>query len=377
MRGGHGQAQHHARDRGADFEPVDLFGQSAAAFRKLQGFVAHVAQLVVGIFAPGRLDLQDLQLGFGGLAFGLRMVGLHFAPVAGQPCRFAFEVHDAGGLGQAFVKQSLLNINFGLQQPDLIIGRGHLGGDALTLRGDLIQPLLQLVDLGFLGFTAGDEKPLLTFDLFSDIGSLGCDIGQLFGKYRRCCVITFCLQPGFAGHRVEQLAFDDGKVGFDLSAIQPDQNVAGFDSLRLLHVDLGHHTAIRVLDDLAVLFDLNNAIGDDGTGNIGEQAPAAKEHHEQYRGDQTGPDRSARGPGVGVWRRGDRPFWCANFGRDCSTFGPGQPGHRGLRQCGDRRFCGNRGFSVGLGFAVFGHDTPPCAGVLAISAWFCTMFFKT
>ena len=288
------QPQHDAGHRGADVQTGDLFGQNAAASGQFQRLVDHVAQLGVGIFAPGRLQLQDLQLDLGGAALGLGAAAVKFALVALKPCDLALQVDQAHRLGQPLVQQLLLVGNLGTDQGDLVGDGDGLGADALHLRGDLVHPLVQLADLGSDGFQPGGEQAALAFDHVGHIGPLGDKVQQLGAEHRLGQVIAFSLQPGAPRHAVEQLALDDGHFGFDLAAVQPDQQVARLDALRLGDVDFDHHPAVKVLHDLAVLLNLNDTGGDDGTVDVGQYRPGGKTADQQQNGQHAQDDRALR-----------------------------------------------------------------------------------
>lgn len=89
------------------------------------------------------------------------------------------------------------------------------------------------------------------------------------------------------------MAFNDGQFGLQQAAIQPDQQIARLDRLRLFHGDFGNNAAIGVLHDLAVLRDFKLARRHDGPVDFGEQRPAAKAADQQGNGDKADDDRAA------------------------------------------------------------------------------------
>ncbi len=79
---------------------------------------------------------------------------------------------------------------------------------------------------------------------------------------------------------IEPLSLDDFELGAQRVAFELDQGLAGFDHVAVAHVDRGDDAAGKVLDDLAVAFDLDGAGRHDCAGDPREPAPDAEAEHE-------------------------------------------------------------------------------------------------
>ena len=80
------------------------------------------------------------------------------------------------------------------------------------------------------------------------------------------------------------------------AAIQPQKHFACRNRSAFLDHDLGHHAAIKVLDHLSALSDLNLARGDDRPGQRRHHRPSAKAADQQQQGSKTPEQRFARRP---------------------------------------------------------------------------------
>ena len=165
---------------------------------------------------------------------------------------------------------------------------------ALDLTDDLFAPLCKLLDLLFQVVAAGIKQRLLPLYHCRDIGTGFCGLDQFAWKGQRVAVVALGLQPATTGEIFEQLAFDDGELGSECGPVECQQQLTGGHGIALGDVNGGHDATVRVLDDLAVLFHLYPAGGDNRAADGGAHRPdteAADQHRECQQADE---DRFSR-----------------------------------------------------------------------------------
>ena len=208
--------------------------------------------------------------------------GLQFADLPVNCCRLAFQRQHTRRLGQTLLQKRALVGQFLPDQGALRFGRDGLGADAFDLIVDLLGLGCQLIQRLLQRAAAGREQALLRGHQLRQRLLLGGAVQQHLREGDRFAFVSLGLQPAATGEHFVVLPLDDGEFGAQQVAIQLDQHVTGTDLLALAHEDLVDHAPVRVLDDLAMLFDLDLAGGDDGTGDPGADRPSAEacEQHE-------------------------------------------------------------------------------------------------
>src|SRR6185503_11934677 len=92
-------------------------------------------------------------------------------------------------------------------------------------------------------------------------------------------------QPRFAGGQFVKALDDDGQVGARHRVVKLDENIAGFDAIAVLHVELSDHAAGRVLYFLDVGIDDDGALRDQRAGDLGSRGPATDAESQNQHND--------------------------------------------------------------------------------------------
>ena len=177
---------------------------------------------------------------------------------------------------------------FFADQTQLYHQSSGLRHNPLNLRGYLGRAFFQLFALPRHAFAPRHEQAALAFDLFGHFGPGGGQFCQFAAENRHVFIVPLGFKPGAAGAHLEQLAFDNGQFGLQQTAIQLNQQIANFYRLTFDHRNFGHNTAIRVLNNLTVLFHFQLTRRHDSAVDIGKHAPPAKTEHQRCKRNHAG-----------------------------------------------------------------------------------------
>src|SRR4051812_5524414 len=307
--GMHRRLQHHAVLWRADVDTAKLVLGGDLALDHFADLVVGLAQILGDLADHVLVDLDDLELGLGDLALGLRARGDVLRTLAVEAGAIAFERGEARDLHQMLVIEIADADEFLLHQRDFLVFGSLLRGEALDLLVELLDALAQLrllasaaVDahvkqLGFgieqsldIVFVAAIEKRLWEFDLVET---------TLLG-----------LKPRRARLRGVEILGDDGEVGLGDGVVEPHHDVAGLDHVAIASTHLADDAAGRMLDLLDVGFDHDLTRRDQSARNLHRRPPAAEadqeDQHDPKPEHQVEPDRLPYGPLRGRLRAAER-----------------------------------------------------------------------
>src|SRR3954453_20860815 len=326
----HGRLQHHAVLRRADVDAAQLVLGGDLALDHFADLVVGLAQILGDLADHVLVDLDDLELGLGDLAFGLRARGdvlRALAVEAGAGARrggaggvlvpalaveagaVAFERGQAGDLHQVLVIEIPHTDELLLHQRDFPVLGSLLRGEALDLLVELLDALAQLRLLAGASVDANVEQ--LGFG-----GEQRLDVGIVAAIEQRLRVVDpvnpalLGLEPrGTRLRRVEILG-DDGEVGLGDGVVEPHHDVAGLDHVAIARTHLADHAAGRMLHLFDIGPDDDLTRRDQRARNLHRPSPAAEadqeDQHDPKPEHQVKPDRLPYGPLRGRLRAAER-----------------------------------------------------------------------
>src|SRR5690606_39503959 len=122
----------------------------------------------------------------------------------------------------------------------------------------------------------GDKQAYLPRDQIRKFGIILGGSQQFFWEFRCAGIRQFSLQSATAGENFEILAFDDSEFGQQQCAVKAQQNLSGIDCVAFVDRDFLHNAAIRMLDDLTLLLNLDLTRRDDRTRDTALRGPDAE-----------------------------------------------------------------------------------------------------
>ena len=155
--------------------------------------------------------------------------------------------------------------------------------DAFDLIVDLAAAFLELLDLAIDRFGTRDIKPLLTIDQTRHIRIGRGHLKKLVFEDYSARLVALGLKSTAPGHQFKQLTFDNVQLRPEFNRIKSDQDSAFFDAVAFINQDLFDHTAIGMLDDLAIAIDFNPPARDDRASNVRRDSPGAKPTDENQK----------------------------------------------------------------------------------------------
>jgi hypothetical protein len=148
-----------------------------------------------------------------------------------------------------------------------------------SLHLDARDLVLQLRLLTFSGALADREQPALSGHQSGDVRIAFARV-EIFRKRDGFEIVAFGFLAGLAGGEFVELLGDDGEVSAGLGVVEPHQHLP-VRTRTVLDQHLADHAAGRMLDLLDVAVDHQDALGDQGTRQVGGERPTADQRHQQ------------------------------------------------------------------------------------------------
>ncbi len=127
--------------------------------------------------------------------------------------------------------------------------------------------------------------------------------------------ITFGFETRLSRGELVEAFGDDGKVRTRDRIVELHEDIAGFDAIAVLNVELANDAAGRMLDLLHVRIDDDGALRDQRAGDLGGCRPTAdasgEQQHDQAAGQQMAMDGVARASRRGRGQQLRSPFFKA------------------------------------------------------------------
>src|SRR3954454_20038000 len=271
----YGRLQHHASLWRTDIDAAKLVLGGDLALEHFADLVVGLAQILGDLADHVLVDLDDLELGLGDLALGLRARGDVLRTLAVEAGAVAVGRGQAGDLHQVLVIEIADTDELLLHQRDFPVLGPLLRGEALDLLVELLDALAQLRLLAGAAVDANVEQLGFGGEQRLDIGIVAA-IEQRLRKVDLVDPALLGLQARRARLGGIEVLGDDGEVGLGDGVVEPHDDVAGLDHVAVMRTQLADHAAGRVLHLLDVGFDHDLARRDQRAGNLHGGRPAAE-----------------------------------------------------------------------------------------------------
>ena len=162
--------EHHAVLRRADVDALELILGGDLALDELADLAVDLAGLLGDLAAQVPVDLDDLQLGLGDLAGGLRGLRDQLPGFALQPRRRALELGQLGQRNELLLPQIVDAVLLALDQLGFLVLGFALRLEAADLLVELLDPLAKLRLLADAGVAPQLEQLALAVEDRRDIG---------------------------------------------------------------------------------------------------------------------------------------------------------------------------------------------------------------
>src|SRR6266702_1999224 len=294
----HVRLKHHAVLWRADVDAAELILGRDLALDRLADLVIGLAQILGNLAHHVLVDLDDLELGLGNLALGLRPRGDVLRTLAVEARAVALERGQARDMDQVLVIEIAHTDELLLHQRALLVLGFLLRRQTLDLLVELLDALAELRLLARAAVDADVEQLGFGGDQHLDVGIVAT-IEQRLRKLDLVEPALLGLKPRRPRLPRVEILGDDGEVGLGDGVVEPHHDVARLDHVAVVGTDLADHAAGRMLHLLDVGFDHDLAGRDQRAGDLNRRRPAAEadgqNQHDRDPEDQVKPDRLPHG----------------------------------------------------------------------------------